>query len=298
MGHPAARDGGGADHQPGGVVELVEAHEQQVGQGLGQRVRPPLGGRDQLLGEERVALGALDDAAAARARAAAPGAACAPARARRRRRGAELEPGHAGQPAPLGGGGAQRVAAVQVVAAVGRDDRDGRVEAAGEQEAEHLAGRLVGPVGVLDEQQQGAARPSCSSAACTASNSSERSMVVASAGVRARARCDCSAQHPPPGHQPGDGRGGLDQGGPVRGLGGQPAEHLAERQVGQRAVAEVEAVADEHPPAPASARSRSSASTRVLPTPASPASRTADPGWLGGQADQAHQPVELGRPGR
>ena len=67
---------------------------------------------------------------------------------------AEVEPGDAGQPGPLGGGGAQRVPAVQVVAAVGRDDRDRGVEAAGEQEAEHLAGGPVGPVHVLDEEQQ------------------------------------------------------------------------------------------------------------------------------------------------
>ena len=44
--------------------------------------------------------------------------------------------------------------AVQVVAAVGRHDGDRRVEAPGEQEAEHLAGGLVGPVHVLDEEQQ------------------------------------------------------------------------------------------------------------------------------------------------
>jgi hypothetical protein len=45
------------------------------------------------------------------------------------------------------------VAAVEVVGAVGRDDRHRVVERAREQEAEQVPGRLVGPVGVLDHQE-------------------------------------------------------------------------------------------------------------------------------------------------
>ena len=66
---------------------------------------------------------------------------------------AELEPLDAAQPRPLGDLAAERVAAVQVVGAVRRHDRHRRLERPGEQEAEQVAGRLVGPVAVLDDQQ-------------------------------------------------------------------------------------------------------------------------------------------------
>ena len=58
---PAAGHGGGADDGLGLVAELVEAHQQQLGEVVGQRLRQP-GRADQLLDEERVAVGALHDA--------------------------------------------------------------------------------------------------------------------------------------------------------------------------------------------------------------------------------------------
>ncbi len=154
VGDPAAGHGGGPDHQPGVVVELVEPDQQEVGKGLRQRARPQRGRLHQLLGEEGVALRPLDDAAhrplGERVRVQRPDegpdvVVGEPG---------QVEPGHARQPGPLGDGRTQGMAAVQVVAAVGRHDRDGGVEAAGEQEAEHLAGRPVGPVHVLDDEQQ------------------------------------------------------------------------------------------------------------------------------------------------
>ena len=82
-----------------------------------------------------------------------------------------------------------------------------------------------------------------SSRPCTASNRSARSSADAVAGLG-------RAEHPPAGLEPGQGRvdagDGADDVGEVD---GQPAEHLGEREVGQRAVAEVEAVAGEHLPA-------------------------------------------------
>ncbi len=68
----------------------------------------------------------------------------------------------------------------------------------------------------------------------------------------ARPRCSDVrlVQHPVAGHQPGEGRLLGDQPvGEQRLVAGDRAEQLAERQVGQRAVAEVEAVTDDHPPA-------------------------------------------------
>ena len=103
-------------------VELVEAHEQEAGQVLGQAGTAEGGRGDQLLGEERVALGPLDHLAHLRlgerlglepADQLADGAIG--------ERG-EVEALDLGQPGPVGEGGPQRVAAVQVVAAVGRDD--------------------------------------------------------------------------------------------------------------------------------------------------------------------------------
>jgi hypothetical protein len=61
MGHPAARRRGGADDLLGVLVEAVEAHEQQFGEVVGQGLPGRDRCADQLLDEERVALGAGDD---------------------------------------------------------------------------------------------------------------------------------------------------------------------------------------------------------------------------------------------
>ena len=65
MGDPAAGAGRGPHHLTGGVVEPVEAHQQQVGevdrQPRAALVAVALGAADELLGEERVAPGPLDD---------------------------------------------------------------------------------------------------------------------------------------------------------------------------------------------------------------------------------------------
>ena len=105
----------------------------------------------------------------------------------------------------------------------------------------------------------GALCASRSSAACTASKSSERSIAPAPIGAPG---CDVevgpgwgldrvgAGEHPALRHQPGDGGGGVDEGGGQGGrLDGEPAEGLAERQVGQGTVTEVETVTDDHPPA-------------------------------------------------
>ncbi len=60
---PAAGDGGGADDLAGALVEPVEPHQQQVGQVGRQHPAAVPGGGDELLGEERVALGPGDDPA-------------------------------------------------------------------------------------------------------------------------------------------------------------------------------------------------------------------------------------------
>ena len=139
----------------GVVVEPVEADEEEVGQVLGKGLAHA-GGADELLDEEGVALGAVDDRLELEV-----------GEADRRQLGdehadvvvaerAELEALDAADPGPLGDLAAERVAAVQVVGAVRRDDGDRAVEGPGEEEAEQVAGGLVGPVAVLDHDEQGA----------------------------------------------------------------------------------------------------------------------------------------------
>ena len=153
VGDLAAGDAGHPDHLPGGLVEPVQADQQHVGEIVGDPAAG-LGGRtDQLLDEERVALGAAHDRAqlllADRARREAGDEQPDLVVAER----AQLEPLDAAQPRPLGDLATERVAAVQVVGAVRRHDRHLPLEGTGEQEAEQVAGRLVGPVAVLDDQQ-------------------------------------------------------------------------------------------------------------------------------------------------
>ena len=211
VGDPAAGHGSGPHHQAGGVVELVEPHQQQVGQVVGQR--PGLAGSAAATSSS--VKNALPSARSTMPRivASVSGPGCS-ARTRvadvgRRRAGRAGSRVDAGQPAPLGDGGAQRVAAVQVVAAVGRDDGDGRVEAPGEQEAEQLAGGLVGPVHVLEQQQQGRGAASTSSAACDRREQLRRGpwLGLSSAGLVCSGITGERA-----GHQPGDRRGRPDEG--------------------------------------------------------------------------------------
>jgi hypothetical protein len=144
------------------------------------------------------------------------------------------------------------VAAVQVVAAVAGHHADAGLEAAGEQEAQQLAGRLVGPVDVLDdEEQRTAAAQLLEDRVHRLEEIGAVDAVGAVGGVRPRGRVFAGlvAEHATGGHQPGDaGRGGDQRLGKGGRLGGQPAECLAEREVRHGALAEVETVPDQDAP--------------------------------------------------
>ena len=194
-------------------------------------------GADQLLDEERVALGAADDVADARLAAAGVGVQLlhetAYVGAAER---LELDALDAGHPRPHGDLAAERVAAVQVVGAVGRDERDRGVEAAAEQEAHQVAGRLVGPVEVLDDEEQ---------ALAGAGRLGEGVHGVEEGGLvgRERTRGRWPGQHPLAGQQTeqcGVALGDLVE--QVGQLTGDAAGDLGEGEVGQGAVGEVEAV--------------------------------------------------------
>ncbi len=245
VGDPSTRDAGDPDDLPGALGEPVEAHQQQVGEVTGD-VAVGAGARgDELLDEEGVALGPLDD----------PAHRALVETGRRElvdqrphglgRQRAEGEPPDLGQPGPLGDLAAQRVAAVQVVGAVGRDDGDRAREGAGEQEAEHVAGGLVGPVEVLDDEQHGGLGGGRLEQGV---HGHQGVAAVGAAAVLVGGVADDAGA--PARLEPGQGRvhggDGLDQVGVAL---VEPAEHLAEGEIGQGAVAEVETVAGQDLPA-------------------------------------------------
>ena len=122
VGHLAAGSRGEPDHLLAGVVELLEADQEEAREVVG-RPGPAQGGRGgELLGEEGVALGALDHRLhLGLAQLAAP----QPAHELTHvpvGQGLEVDALDGGQTGPVGQGRAQRVPTVQVVAAVGGDE--------------------------------------------------------------------------------------------------------------------------------------------------------------------------------
>jgi len=145
----------------------------------------------------------------------------------------EEHPGDQGQPGPLGQGAPQRVPAVQVVAAVARDDHDADGGQPGEQEAEQVAGGLVGPVDVLDDQRD---RLVAGEVAQSGEDGVEQLAALDRYLRLGRAT----------GQQPGQRGEAFEQVVAEFGaFGGEPGERLGERQVGRRGVAEVDAVTDQ-----------------------------------------------------
>jgi hypothetical protein len=135
------------------------------------------------------------------------------------------------------------VPAVQVVAAVRHHDADRTLEDPRQQEADHVARGGVGPVGVLDDQQQrlaGGDRLEQGVHGVEQLGPADGGGVVGVGATHGAA----------PGLELGQRGVGLgDLGHHLGEVGGETAEHLGERHVGQRAVAEVETVARDHPPA-------------------------------------------------
>ena len=117
----------------------------------------------------------------------------------------------------------------------------------GEQEAEQVAGGLVGPVHVLDDQHDRLLGGQVGERA------QHRVEQLAASTRSSASRAAAAGQEPLDGRVRGEQR--VDQ---LGRLGGQPAERLGERQVGRRGVAEVDAVPDEARCRRAAARRRSS----------------------------------------
>ena len=239
----AAGHGGRAYDGDGRVVELLEADQQHVGEVLGDAAAAGPRGTDELLDEERVALGAADDVADPLLRQRVGVEALDQEADVVGVEGLELDPLDAGHPGPHGDLPAERVTAVEVVGPVGADQGHGRLEAAPEQEADQVARRLVGPVEVLHDQEQGLVG---------AGRLREGVDAVEQGGLVGRDGLGVGglAQHPLAGQQ--TEQGGVAGRDVVEQLGhfaGDPAGDLGEGQVGKGGVGEVEAVPGEHLPA-------------------------------------------------
>ena len=232
--HPAADDGRDAHHALGVLVELVDPGEEETGEVTG--VHAAATGRGgELLGEEGVALRAagdlLDDPRGQVGAGPAHDAAQVGVG-----QGAELEPGEGGQARPHGQGPGERVPAVDVVAAVGREEADAVGAPAGEEEGQQLAGRLVGPVDVLDDDEHGSA------AAEVGEGAVDRLDEVGAHGIPAGAAGQPRHERDEP------GVGGDEVVDEVALPGVEPRDHLDEGQVRQAGADLPDAVADEDPP--------------------------------------------------
>ena len=226
-------------------AELVEPDQEQPGEVLGDALVPQRARRHELLDEEGVPLGALDHRADLPLREGPRGDAVDQLADRGVGQRLELEPVQVPEPRPVRQRGAQRVAPVQVVTAVGGDDGDGATEAPGEQQGQQVAGGLVGPVDVLDHDEDGA----------HAGEVLQRRVdgldeLAAVDGLTSRSGGQLVGTAPAAREEPGQVRVRHQEA--LDGLGLvhlEAAQHLAEGQVGQGLAGLAEAVADEDRPA-------------------------------------------------
>ena len=146
---------GDAQHRTRILWQGLQPQVEDLAQGRRQRAGRAARGGQQLLGEERVAL-----AAGVQPRdQSGIGGVAEDARDLRRelggREGLELDALHPFAALLLGHERPQRVAAVQLVAAVGADEQHALVAHAAQQRREELERRAVGPMQVLDREQDG-----------------------------------------------------------------------------------------------------------------------------------------------
>jgi hypothetical protein len=245
---PAAGHRGHLEDLLGQLGEGLDAAEEHVGQGVGQGdVGPDGAGSDQLLGEEGVALGAGQD----------------PVDHGRRDRladhrlevlgqldpaeGGEVDALQVGEADQLGQQRPQRVAAVQLVGPIAGHQGHPAAAQGPDQEGQQVAGGAVGPVQVLDDQQQ---RGQLGQPDQQRQHAVEQlDPLEAVPGRRRWAVVGGQLGQQPA--QAGQGRG---QGGGHLGLaraGAELAEGVHERHVRQADVADLHAAADQHPDAPA-----------------------------------------------
>ncbi len=242
MGCLATHDRDGTDGEAGVVVELVEAYEHQVGEVGRQASCAPFGGGDELLDEERVPLAALQQLAHIGLGKWS--------RVERRDQHPhlllverpQLKAGDGRKASPFGERRPEWVSAVEVVTSVGGKDDDGRGEPSGEQKGEQLPCRLVGPVDVFHHEEQRGVTTELGERPEDGVEQDGRGGPLL--GIY------CCCEQAVSRQQPGDRRARLDEGlGETDLFCSETAEGVAERQVREGDVTEVEALPDEHPPA-------------------------------------------------
>ena len=149
---PAGR-GGHAQHAARVVGQRLQAQVEDVAQARGQRSGGGVGGREQLLGEEGVALAARVQARdEVRCRGVAEDARHLLGQLGLRE-GPDLEAFDDGAALLLGQERAQRMLAVQLVAAVRADHEQALVAQAAHERGEELERRAIGPVDVLHGEE-------------------------------------------------------------------------------------------------------------------------------------------------
>ncbi|CAM5724493.1 hypothetical protein SVIOM74S_00696 [Streptomyces violarus] len=231
--HPAPGDGRGPQHLLRGVGQLLEADQQHVGEPAGHPAGLRVRRREQLLRVEGVPLGPLHDP---------------PHRRLRQRTPFELphQPGHIGiaqrpQLQPLDGGQPyqlreqrpQRMATVQVVRPVRGEHRQPVPQnTPAEQEPQQIPRRLVGPVQILQHEQQ---RRDIRHIGQQPRHPLEQPQppVYVPSGIAP------ASEHPPD-------RGMSGQGGSEPLVGGEHAQDLGERQIRQPHITEIHAVPGDH----------------------------------------------------
>ena len=229
-----------------GLGQPLHARDEQVAQRLGQLLAAVGGGREQLLGVERVALAALEQAVGELVV----------------RRGVEdrrdlrhhlvaaealqAEPVHAGRALELREQRPQRMAPVQLVGAVGDHERQRLRARVAHEEGEEVARGLVGPVQVLEHEHDG---PDAAEPLDQGEQGLEHARLVAAVAV---GRGDRARRARELGHQLRErGARGLreavrDVGAALGQLARDRAQRVDQRGVGDRGAAQLEAVADEH----------------------------------------------------
>ena len=237
--HARARDGSQAQDGLGGRSQRLDAQHERIGDVGGQALAG--GGGGQLLGEERVALGAgeqlVDEAR------------LGPAPEDPRQLRDDLLAREALQSDALDdrgalGFGQQRsegMAAVQLVGAVRGDQQHALVARVAHEEGQEVARGAVGPVDVLEDEHQGLRLGQASQ---------EGEQELEHATLRERA-LGAGLGRVELGQQRRQARGGAAE---LAGV--EAAQRADDRRVGQLAVAEVDAVAGQHARRPAPARGR------------------------------------------
>ena len=203
--------------------------------------------------------------------------------------GGELDGGHPGQAEQLRDHRPQRMTAVQVVGAVGDHHRHLFPVQHPAQEGEQVAGGAVGPVQVLQHEQDG---PLCRQLGQHPQDRAEQ-LLLRQARQVGRRRAGTAVGQQPPEHRAGGDR--VEQRLVRAGAGGRRAQRVGERQV-RDAVAQLGAPAGQHGEAAARGPPGQLRHQAGLAHPGVPANERVPGAALGGVVEQVEQAAQFAVP--